>query len=150
MSDPNIWSDDWGEQGEDWSGGGGLGKRLVPAGPLLGASLYELGPGNFVVYHVHHGSEELLVVLRGRPTLRTPDGERQLEAGAVVHFPPGREGAHGLRNDTVEPVRYVMAGTRVSPEVCEYPDLGQLTAQSRLPTHDGSQLFVIHTLEEGR
>jgi len=150
MSDPNIWSEEWGEQGEDWSGGGALGKGLVASGPLLGASLYELGPGNFVVYHAHHGSEELLVVLRGRPTLRTPVGERQLEEGAVVHFPPGREGAHGLRNDTEEPVRYVMAGTRVSPEVVEYPELGQVTAQSRLPSHTGDPLFVIHTLKEAQ
>jgi hypothetical protein len=43
MGDPNIWDDNWGEQGEDWSGGGGTSKRLVPSGPQLGASLYELG-----------------------------------------------------------------------------------------------------------
>ncbi len=145
----NVWDDDWGEQGEDWSGGGALSKRLVPGGgPFLGASLYELGPGNFVVFHFHHGSEELLVVLRGRPTLRTFDGERQLEEGEVVHFPPGRDGAHGLRNDTDDPVRYVVAGTRVSPEVAEYPDLGQVTAQSRLPNQKGDELFVVHTLGE--
>jgi uncharacterized cupin superfamily protein len=150
MSDANIWSDAWGEQGEDWSGGGALSKRLVPGGgPFLGASLYELGRGNFVIFHVHHGSEELLIVLRGAPTLRTNDGERQLEEGDVVHFPPGPAGAHGLRNDTAEPVRYVMAGTRVSPEVVEYPDLGQLTAQSREPNHKGDQLFIIHTVEDG-
>ena len=148
MTDSNIWNDDWGEQAEDWSGGGGLAKGLVPRGPLLGASLYELGPGNFLIYHAHHGSEELLVVLRGRPTLRTPEGERQLDEGAVVHFPPGRDGAHGLRNDTDEAVQYLVAGTRVSPEVVEYPDLGQLTAQSRLPAHDGGRLFVIHTVKE--
>ena len=148
MSDTNVWSDDWGEQDEDWSGGGGLSKRLVPSGPFLGASLYELGPGNFAIYHAHHGSEELLIVLRGRPTLRTPDGERQLAEGDAVHFAPGRDGAHGLRNDTDEPVRYVVAGTRPSPEVVEYPDLGQLTAQSRLPSHDGGQLFVVHDVKE--
>ena len=85
----NIWDDEWGEQGEDWSGGGGRGKRLVASGPVLGASLYELDRGNFALYHAHHGSEELLIVLRGRPTLRTPDGERQLEEGEVVHFPAG-------------------------------------------------------------
>jgi uncharacterized cupin superfamily protein len=147
MTDANVWSDDWGEQEEDWSGGGGLSKRLVPRGPFLGASLYELGPGNFMIYHAHHGSEELLILLRGRPTLRTPDGERRLDEGETVHFPPGREGAHGIRNDTDEPVRYVVAGTRVSPEVVEYPDLGQLTAQSRLPAHDGGQLFVIHDVK---
>jgi uncharacterized cupin superfamily protein len=127
----NVWDDDWGEQPEDWSGGGALQKRLVERGPLLGASLYELGPGNFVVYHAHHGSEELLIVLRGRPTLRTPAGERVLEEGDVVHFPTGPEGAHGIRNDGDEPVRYVVAGTRVSPEIVEYPDTNQVTGQSR-------------------
>lgn len=148
MADENIWDDAWGEQEEDWSGGGGKAKRLVPRGPFLGASLYELERGNFVIFHFHHGSEELLVVLRGRPTLRTFDGSRQLEEGAVVHFPPGRDGAHELRNDTDEPVRYLVAGTRVSPEVAEYPDLKQLTAQSRLPGQTGEPLFVIHDVAE--
>ena len=138
----NVWDDDWGEQDEDWSGGGGLAKRLVGRGPMLGASLYELGPGNFMIYHAHHGSEELLVVLRGRPTLRTPAGERQLEEGEVVHFASGPEGAHGLRNDTDVPVRYVMAGIRVSPEVVEYPDLNKVTGQSK------HGIFFIHDVEE--
>ena len=145
----NIWSDDWGEQAEDWSGGGALSKRLVPGGgPFLGASLYELGPGNFVIFHFHHASEELLVVLRGRPTLRTMAGRRELEEGAVVHFPLGPDGAHELRNETGEPVRYVMAGIRVSPEVCEYPDLKQLIAQSRHASMTGAPLFVVHDVEE--
>ena len=139
----NIWDEEWGEQGEDWSGGGGLAKRLVPGGgPVLGATLYELARGNFMIFHFHHGSEELLIVLRGRPTLRTPEGERQLDEGDAVHFPTGPAGAHEIRNDTDETVRYVVAGIRVSPEVVEYPDLGRLTAQSR------HNLFVIHTIEE--
>jgi uncharacterized cupin superfamily protein len=144
----NVWDDEWGPQEEDWSGGGAVSKRLVPRGPLLGASVYELGPGNFMVFHFHHGSEELLLVLRGRPTLRTADGERQLDEGEVVHFPQGPDGAHGFRNDTDGTVRCVVFGTRVSPEVVEYPDLGQVTAQSRLPSHRGEPLFLIHDLGE--
>ena len=144
----NIWSDDWDEL-DDWSGGGGKSKRLVERGPLLGASLYELGPGNFGVYHFHHGSEELLIVLRGQPTLRTPAGDRRLEEGEVVHFSLGPEGAHGLRNDTEEVVRYVVAGIRVSPEVVEYPDIQKITAQARTDTQTGGLLFVIHDLEPG-
>lgn len=143
MSD-NVWSDDW-DPGEDWSGGGAKSKRL-PRGPGLGASVYELGPENFVVYHFHHGMEELLVVLRGRPTLRTPEGERQLEEGESVYFPVGPDGAHALRNDTGEPVRYVMASTRPSPEVVEYPDLGQLTAQAFTASQTGERLWLIHDI----
>lgn len=144
----NVWDDEWGQQAEDWSGGGGLAKRLVPSGPQLGATLYELERGNFMIFHFHHGSEELLIVLRGRPTLRTLDGERQLDEGEAVHFSLGPAGAHEIRNDTDETVRYLVAGIRVSPEVVEYPDLGQLTAQSRQASHRGGPLFVIHTLEE--
>ena len=138
----NIWDDEWGQQDEDWSGGGALTKRLVPGGPLLGASLYELGRGNFMVFHFHHGSEELLVVLRGQPTLRTRAGERQLQEGEVVHFPTGPEGAHEIRNDTGTPVRYVVAGIRVSPEIVEYPDLKKVTGRSR------HGIFFIHDVEE--
>jgi uncharacterized cupin superfamily protein len=139
----NVFKDEW-DDVEDWSGGGGKSKALVERGPALGASVYELGPGNFVVYHFHHGAEELLIVLRGRPTLRTPEGERQLAEGEVVHFPVGPDGAHGLRNDTDDAVRFVVAGIRVSPEVAEYPDLKQITAQARTGSQTGERLWLIH------
>ncbi len=40
-----------------------------------------------------------------------------------------------------------MAGTRVSPEIAEYPDLGQVTAQSRELNQKGEPLFLIHSLD---
>lgn len=143
---PNVFSDEWDEL-DDWSGGGAKSTRLVGGGPQLGASVYELGPGNSAVYHFHHGSEELLIVLRGRPTLRTPDGERQLAEGEVVHFPTGPDGAHGVRNDTDDAVRYLVAGIRVSPEVAEYPDTRQITAQARTGSQTGDRLWFVHDLE---
>lgn len=139
----NVFRDEW-DEGEDWSGGGAKSRRLVGPGMQLGATVYELGPGNFGVYHFHHGSEELLIVLSGRPTLRTPDGERQLAEGEVVHFPNGPDGAHGVRNDTDEQVRFVVAGIRVSPEIVEYPDLKQITAQARTESQTGERLWFVH------
>ena len=50
----------------------------VAGGGMLGATVDELPPVGYAVYHFHHGSEELLVVLRGRPTLRTPAGDRAI------------------------------------------------------------------------
>lgn len=141
----NIWWDEWESLGEsEWEGG--TRSSRLPRGERLGATVYELPPGGRAVYHFHHGAEELLVVLRGRPTLRTPDGERDLAEGDVVHFPRGPEGAHAILNHGTEPVRYLVASTRDSPEVVEYPDLGQVTAQSRLPSQTGEPLFVIHQL----
>jgi uncharacterized cupin superfamily protein len=145
MSEHNIWTDHW-DKGEDWSGGGAQSKRL-PRGQDLGATVYQLGPGNWVPFHFHHGSEELLVVLRGRPTLRTSAGSRQLAEGEAVHFPRGPEGVHGLSNDTDAPVRYLMASTLHSPEVAEYPDLGKITAQARTGSQTGERLWLIHDVE---
>jgi uncharacterized cupin superfamily protein len=143
-----IWSDDWDSLPEDdWSGGGASSMRL-PRGQHLGATVYELPSEGFAVYHVHHFSEELLIVLRGRPTLRTPGGERELEEGEVVHFPSGPDGAHGLANRTSGPVRYLMASTLGAVEVAEYPDLGKVTAQSRHDSQTGERLFVIHDVVE--
>ena len=142
----NIWTDDW-DEGEDWSGGGGK-WRVLPRGTQMGATVYELGPGNFNVYHFHHGSEEMLFVLSGRLTLRTPDGEREVAAGEVVHFPVGPAGAHGQRNETDEPVRYLMVSTRYSPEVVEYPDLKQITAQAFTGSQTGERLWLIHDVGE--
>jgi uncharacterized cupin superfamily protein len=143
----NVFGDGWDEL-DDWSGGGAKSTRLVERGPQLGASVYELGPGNTTAYHFHHGSEELLIVLRGRPTLRTPDGERQLAEGEVVHFPTGPEGAHGVRNDGDGAVRYVVAGIRVFPEVAEYPDTKQITAQAPTGSQTGEHLWLVHDLED--
>ena len=145
MSDDNIWTDTW-EPGEDWSGGGARAKRL-PRGDDLGASVYELGPSNWLVYHFHHASEELLVVLRGRPTLRTAGGNRELNEGDVLHFPTGPDGAHGVSNETDQPVRLLMASTLRSPEVAEYPDLKQITVQARTRSLTGERLWFIHDVE---
>ena len=143
-----IWSDDWDSLGESEWEGGTKSSRLA-GGERLGASLYELPPGGVTSYHFHHGSEEILVALEEGLTLRTPDGERELARGETVHFSRGPEGAHGQLNRGSEPVRYLMVSTRESPEVVEYPDLGQLTAQSRFPSQTGEGLFVIHDLGGG-
>ena len=145
MSDNNVWSDGW-ESEDDWSGGGASAKRL-PRGAQLGATVYELEPGDFVVYHFHHACEELLILLRGRPTLRTPEFERRLAEGEVVHFPVGPAGGHELRNESDGPARYVMVSTQISPEVAEYPDLKKITAQARTGSQTGDRLWLIHDVE---
>ena len=103
-------------------------------GELLGGTLYELAPGHEgVPLHIHHGIEELVVVVSGRPTLRTLQGESELAPGDVVSFPRGRRGAHTLANRSQEPVRYLMISTKVMPEVVEYPEEGTVRMLTRAP-----------------
>jgi uncharacterized cupin superfamily protein len=79
---------------------------------LIGASLYELEPGNQLwPYHFHVGNEEWVVVVSGTPTLRTPEGERELRAGDVVGFPEGEAGAHTFYNRGSEPSRILFLST---------------------------------------
>ena len=98
---------------------------------ILGGSMYELEAGDRLwPYHMHHANEEWLVVLRGRPTLRTPAGERELEEGDVVCFRRGKDGLHQVRNDTHTPIRVLMLSTRFEPDLVEYPDSGKVGARS--------------------
>jgi uncharacterized cupin superfamily protein len=89
----------------------------------LGASLYELPPGQSICpYHYEYPEEEWLIVLEGRPTLRHPQGEDELEEEDVVCFPEGPEGAHKVTNRTGETVKVLMFSTRTNPAVAVYPD----------------------------
>jgi uncharacterized cupin superfamily protein len=101
-------------------------------GELLGGTLYELAPRyEGVPLHIHHGMEELAIVISGRPTLRTLEGESELAPGDVVAFPRGRRGGHTLANRTDELVRYLMVSNKVMPEVVEYPEDGTIRALTR-------------------
>jgi uncharacterized cupin superfamily protein len=98
-----------------------FGRRLGAS--VLGGSLYELPPGEKTwPYHYEQGCEEWMLVVAGRPTLRSPDGERQLEPGDVVVFPEGPAGAHGVSNQTGEPVRVVLLSSKSPLAVVHYPD----------------------------
>jgi len=127
----NVFADEWEEIYPPTEGWRSNTRRLVPRGRRLGMSVIELLPGQtHCPYHFHHGNEELILVLRGTPTLRTPDGERELQPGDFAHFPNGPDGAHQVVNRTDEPARYVVADAKVSPEIIEYPDSGKLDTVS--------------------
>jgi uncharacterized cupin superfamily protein len=90
-------------------------------------TVYELPQGSAISpYHVHHGNEELLIVLSGTPTLRTPDGERVLAAGAIVAFPRGADGAHKVSNAVATPARVLLVSTMHYPEIAEHVSTGTL------------------------
>jgi uncharacterized cupin superfamily protein len=102
--------------------------RMNRFGPVigaaqLGASIYDLDPGNSVCpYHYEHPEEEWLLVWEGSPTLRDPAGEHDLSPGDLVCFPEGPDGAHKVTNKTEQPVRIVMFSTKSKTAVAVYPD----------------------------
>jgi uncharacterized cupin superfamily protein len=90
----------------------------------------EVDPGNKLwPYHTHHLNEEWVLVFRGEPTLRTPEGEHELKEGDVVCFPRGKAGAHQIINRTDSPVRVLMLSSMIPGEVIEYLDTGKILAK---------------------
>lgn len=103
-------------------------------------SLWEVGPGEAAYpYHYHLGEEELVLVLDGAPSLRTPAGWRELEPGELVSFLRGEQGAHQLVNRTATTVRFLAFSTQGDPDLVVYPDSGKLGAYERLPQGGGLQ-----------
>src|SRR3954454_4411534 len=98
-----------------------LGKDL--GAKKTGVSVYEIPPGQSLCpYHYEYAEEEWLLVLEGRPTLRDPDGEHELEPWDVVQFPTGPEGAHKVTNASGETVRILMFSDLAYPAATVYPD----------------------------
>jgi uncharacterized cupin superfamily protein len=96
--------------------------RVVGA-TKTGISVYELPPGQAIgPYHYENPEDEWLLVLEGRPTLRHPGGEDELEPWDVVFFPPGPDGAHMVRNDTDSTARVLMFSDVSKVAATVYPD----------------------------
>ena len=104
--------------------------REALGGELIGCSLYEI-PAHTRLwpYHYHLNREEWLVVVSGTPTLRMPDGERELAEGDVVAFSEGEAGAHTLTNATDESVRVAIFST-LDRSSTVYPDSGKISANA--------------------
>ena len=135
----NLDGDEWDrvEEREGWRSKDAWVGAHIDA-ELIGGSMYELEAGDRLwPYHTHHANEEWIIVLGGRPTLRTPEGEQELAEGDVVAFPRGAPGAHQITNRTTESLRVLMLSTLLSPDVVEYLDSGKIAAVDAL----GKRLF---------
>jgi uncharacterized cupin superfamily protein len=128
----NLYDDKWDEprDREGWRINEAFVGHHIGA-ELIGASMSEVEPGNKLwPYHTHHANEEWVIVLRGQPTLRTPEGEQVLTEGDVVAFRRGKDGAHQIVNSTDSPIRVLMLSTKLAPEIIEYLDTGKVYAES--------------------
>jgi uncharacterized cupin superfamily protein len=136
----NLHGDDWDqvEERKDWrSKEAWVGVRI--GADLIGGSMYELEPGDRLwPYHTHHANEEWLLVIRGTPTLRSPEDERELKEGDVVCFPRGKDGAHQVTNRTDSPIRLLMLSTLILPDIVEYLDSGKMLARDAA----GERIFL--------
>jgi uncharacterized cupin superfamily protein len=98
-----------------------VGSKLGAA--RLGMSVYDLPPGEPIgPYHFEWTDEEWLIVVEGRVTIRTPEGEHELGRGDVMCFLTGPEGAHQVRNAGDTTARVAIVSTMNEFGIVEYPE----------------------------
>jgi uncharacterized cupin superfamily protein len=88
--------------------------------------IYDLPPGEPSSPYHYEYEEEWLLVVDGTVVLRAPDGERTLERGDLVRFPPGPAGAHQVMNRSDAPARTLLFSSARVPAVSVYPDSNKI------------------------
>jgi len=92
----------------------------------LEATVVDLDPGaESEPYHYVWGREKWLLVLAGEATVRHPEGEDRFEAGDIVCFREGPEGAHQVENRSESLVRALFVSTTGVPANVCYPETGR-------------------------
>lgn len=95
----------------------------------LGYNLTVLPPGKAQCpFHVHHGEEEMFLILDGEGELRFGDQRYPIRQHDVIACPTGGpEVAHQIINTGATDLRYLALSTLADVEVCEYPDSGKVS-----------------------
>lgn len=91
-----------------------------------GAYLQTLQPGaRSSTRHWHEREDEFLFVVSGQVTVVENDGKHVLQPGDAACWPAGDANAHCVLNESGEPCSYLIVGTRLTHDVCHYPDVGR-------------------------
>ena len=75
--------------------------------------------------HWHEREDEFLYVVSGKVTVVEDDGPHVLEPGDAACWPAGVPNAHHVMNQSTDPCSYLIVGTRLTHDVCHYPDVGK-------------------------
>lgn len=89
--------------------------------------LRRLEPGKYSFpYHFHRNAEELMVIISGSMTIRTPEGLKIAEQGHIIFCEMGEAGAHQFYNHGTVTCEYLDIRTVVGIDIAEYPDSGKI------------------------
>ena len=102
--------------------------RYSDAGSLTQYGVYveTLQPGSRSSNrHWHEKEDEFLYLLSGEATVIENDGAHVLHPGDAACWPAGVDNAHQVVNRSSAACSYLISGTRLTHDVCHYPDDGK-------------------------
>ena len=102
----------------------------------LGYNITAVPPGKRgIPFHNHRVNEEMFFVLQGTGEIRIGDNTYAIRSGDIIACPAGgKETAHQIVNTGHDELRFLAVSTKLSPEVCDYPDSGKFGLLAELPT----------------
>ncbi len=111
----------------------------------FGAYVETLQPGaDSSERHWHEKEDEFLYVLSGEATVLQDDGTHVLHPGDAACWPAGAPLAHSVVNRSSAPCTYLIVGTRLTHDVCHYPETGRVLytegTEWRIESSDGTRL----------
>lgn len=105
-------------------------KQVIPKAEATKCrvNFVEVEPGNQAFsYHYHEMNEEVFYIISGTGIVRTSKGDITLNAGDVITFPTGIEGAHVIRNGSdTEKLVYLDFDAINIPEIVHMPDTNKV------------------------
>ena len=118
----------------------------------LGYNLTVLAPGKKAFpFHSHRVNEEMFFVVEGEGELRIGKEKHAIRKGDVIACPPGGpETAHQISNTGTAELKYLAVSTKLSPEICDYPDSSKFGVYAELgPEADGKPQMLRHLNRPG-
>ncbi|MDB6162640.1 MAG: cupin [Xanthomonadaceae bacterium] len=119
---------------------------------LLGYNVTAVPPGmRAFPSHNHRVNEEMFFVLEGSGELRVGSQTHPVRSGDIIACPPGGpETAHQLINTGEGELKYLAVSTKLSPELCEYPDSGKFGVMADLGTDANGQPAVFRHISRSQ
>jgi uncharacterized cupin superfamily protein len=90
----------------------------------FGVNITTLQPGAWSSHrHAHAEEDELAVALEGEMILVDNNGRHPFRPGMVAGFKAGNGNAHKVVNESNQPAKFLVVGTRSATESVEYADV---------------------------
>jgi uncharacterized cupin superfamily protein len=114
----------------------------------LGYNITAVPPGKRAFPpHNHQINEEMFFVLEGTGEVRIGEVTYPIRPGDIVAcLAGGKEMAHVVTNTGNVELKYLALSTKISPEICEYPETGKYTVYSEKPARTDGKPNTIGTV----